>query len=381
VGFRFHQSFSIIPGLRLNVSKSGLSASIGGAPFTLNISNNGLMGTASIPGTGLSYRHQFVHPSEASSGGANHFPSADASGHSTPEVELVHSANTELLTSITLQGVKDLIQKASRQYNEVSKALELATDEETEAASRYDSWNNGYLLKWVFRKQFEKRRQISIDTSENVAKLNDQLHQSKIATHIEIEKDQADLFDQAVNEFTSLCSSQVIWDVWAHLHNDMVRQRTNAGESANRVKVRFDVSRSDLIDWDHSIPHLKNSKGGELYLYPCFVLYRAVGETFSLIELKDVRLDVRNITFVESNTIPSDARVTGRVWAKANRDGSRDKRFANNYEIPLVEYGELRVTSASGLNEEFYISNVEKLVNFVQAFTKFISSSATVVKT
>lgn len=59
MGWRFHRSFKVIPGLRLNVSKRGLSTSIGGAPFTLNVRPRGVTGTASLPGTGLSYRHQF----------------------------------------------------------------------------------------------------------------------------------------------------------------------------------------------------------------------------------------------------------------------------------------------------------------------------------
>ena len=58
MSWRFRQSFKIIPGLKLNLSKTGLSASIGGAPFTLNIGSRGVYGTASIPGTGISFRQR-----------------------------------------------------------------------------------------------------------------------------------------------------------------------------------------------------------------------------------------------------------------------------------------------------------------------------------
>src|SRR5579864_1151617 len=59
MGWRFRHSFKVIPGVRLNLSKSGLSASIGGAPFTMNVGPRGVIGTASLPGTGISYRHHF----------------------------------------------------------------------------------------------------------------------------------------------------------------------------------------------------------------------------------------------------------------------------------------------------------------------------------
>jgi hypothetical protein len=49
MGWRFRKSFTVIPGLKLNLSKSGLSASIGGAPFTLNVGPRGAMGGAGVP--------------------------------------------------------------------------------------------------------------------------------------------------------------------------------------------------------------------------------------------------------------------------------------------------------------------------------------------
>lgn len=52
MGFRFRKSFRVAPGIRLNVSKSGFSSSIGGKGVTYN--SKGRV-TASVPGTGVSY--------------------------------------------------------------------------------------------------------------------------------------------------------------------------------------------------------------------------------------------------------------------------------------------------------------------------------------
>lgn len=43
-GWRFRRSFTVIPGLKLNFSKNGLSASIGGSPFTINVGGTVLPG-------------------------------------------------------------------------------------------------------------------------------------------------------------------------------------------------------------------------------------------------------------------------------------------------------------------------------------------------
>jgi len=54
MAFRIRKSFKIAPGIRLNVSKSGLSTSIGGKGATVNLSKRGTKVTNSIPGTGIS---------------------------------------------------------------------------------------------------------------------------------------------------------------------------------------------------------------------------------------------------------------------------------------------------------------------------------------
>ena len=54
--FRFRKTFSILPGVRINLSKTGASTSLGGHGATVNIGKNGPNVTLGAPGTGLSYR-------------------------------------------------------------------------------------------------------------------------------------------------------------------------------------------------------------------------------------------------------------------------------------------------------------------------------------
>lgn len=56
MGFRFQKRISILPGVRINLSKSGVSGSVGGHGATLNVGGKNETVTLGIPGTGLSYR-------------------------------------------------------------------------------------------------------------------------------------------------------------------------------------------------------------------------------------------------------------------------------------------------------------------------------------
>jgi hypothetical protein len=120
MGWRFRTSFKVIPGLRLNLSRNGLSASIGGAPCTMNVGPRGVTGTASIPDTGISYREHFGLPQP---GHETPLPTTLPDGNelnpalplrlptmppSAAHIELVRSASTELLTSESLKELKNL---------------------------------------------------------------------------------------------------------------------------------------------------------------------------------------------------------------------------------------------------------------------------------
>ncbi|EYD75177.1 hypothetical protein Rumeso_03273 [Rubellimicrobium mesophilum DSM 19309] len=70
MGFRFQRSLRLAPGLRLNLSKSGVSATLGRPGASVNLSRRGVEGSAGLPGTGLSYRQRVAGRSGISVAGA-----------------------------------------------------------------------------------------------------------------------------------------------------------------------------------------------------------------------------------------------------------------------------------------------------------------------
>jgi Protein of unknown function (DUF4236) len=57
MGFRFRKIISVIPGVKVNLSKTGVSTSLGGHGATVNVGSTGKKTlTLGIPGSGLSYQ-------------------------------------------------------------------------------------------------------------------------------------------------------------------------------------------------------------------------------------------------------------------------------------------------------------------------------------
>lgn len=53
--WKFRKSIKIAPGIKINLSKSGLSTTVGKKGASVNLGKKGVRTTVSIPGTGISH--------------------------------------------------------------------------------------------------------------------------------------------------------------------------------------------------------------------------------------------------------------------------------------------------------------------------------------
>lgn len=76
---RFRKSIRLAPGVRINLSRSGVSTTFGGRGASVNIGKRGTRATVGIPGTGISFS-QLVGGGGGSGGGASNAGSAQGGG-------------------------------------------------------------------------------------------------------------------------------------------------------------------------------------------------------------------------------------------------------------------------------------------------------------
>jgi hypothetical protein len=169
----------------------------------------------------------------------------------------------------------------------------------------------------------------------------------------------------------ALARSQRIWKTLTIVATDRYRERTTALHSIQRRPVTVTLGSCDLIQSSWKIPRLSTAYGAEMFLYPAFVLYFVSPQAFALVDIHDVKLQFDPSSFIEEETVPTDAEFIKYTWKKANKDGSPDRRFAQNYQIPVLKYGDLRLTSHSGLSEAYMISNERLARGFAEAFFNY----------
>jgi hypothetical protein len=355
----------------------------------MNFGSRGLYGTASIPGTGISIRQRLSGerqprpfsasndiPNSPSSPGFPNRPQdfgsrGDSNSSSLTEIR---SASTELLTSESLKELKGILQMAYEEREEIGREVGDAKREKAYATARFDSWNKGFLFKRLLKKSFMNRKLDAETMTAKVTELEEQLRLTTISTQVELANEQAEPFFRMRDEFTALAECAAIWDIKAERATDKSRERTTASKAISRERVRFSLGTCDLIQWEQEVPHLQNATGGDIFLYPGFILYRASNMAFSVIDFHDVKIAASRFKFQEEDDVPADATIVGQTWAKTNKDGSRDKRFVGNHEIPIALYGDLALKSETGLWEEFQFSNPERLERFEKSWSFFVGS-------
>jgi hypothetical protein len=87
-------------------------------------------------------------------------------------------------------------------------------------------------------------------------------------------------------------------------------------------------------------------------------------EEFGIFDLKDINVLVNICSYIEEEHVPSDTEIISQTWKKSNKDGSRDKRFNGNYQIPVVKYGQVTFTSETGIDECYMFSNFAACFTF-----------------
>jgi hypothetical protein len=384
MGLRFRQSFKLFPGVRLNLSKSGISASFGAPGATLNIAPRRLRSTVGIPGTGLSYQTQHSFSSKRESPPkrprSDRAPAFNPNPNPSPPpaplywqaeaMREIGSASVEQLTSESLRELRNMIADARSQRSELEddlrQARALHLSQTSELARRQRS-----LFRYFYQRRIAELEAAIPETNAEIERLESWLD----ATHVEMNFETGDAAKKAyaslVRAFDVLRTSDRIWDVTSDRNTHRVLERTSASRMLVRTPAIVEFSTSDLVRFEGRPMRFQNVNGEDILIYPGMALMPRGDGAFALIDLREIQLESSAVQFIEEEAIPPDTEVVGQTWAKANKDGSPDLRFRDNYSIPVCLYGRLVFTSAAGIEEEYQFSNAKAAADFAKAFAAY----------
>lgn len=380
MGLRFRRSVRLFPGVRLNFSRSGVSTTVGVRGASMTLGQQGAHLNLGLPGTGLSYRTRISPPASKPLRVAEPAslwpepqrpPSRGGPGVAAiPGTEQeIRSADVTQLTSAGLNELKSLINAARQRKSELLHEHVITAE-----ALRRASGRLRFAESVIVRLATERWIPDLVNTANLAHDAHEDIKAQLDGCYVEVDFNlgtQARVsYANLVEAFERVTSCRRIWDITSRAGVDRVAARTTASTALTREPVIFEKVEPELVRTEFNVLRLGNANGRPLQIYPGFFMMREANGDFALIEFDEVDCRYAQSNFIEEEGAPADATQIDATWKYANKNGSRDMRFNNNYQIPVMQYGAFALSSRAGLAEAYMVSDFEKGASFARALTE-----------
>jgi len=192
----------------------------------------------------------------------------------------------------------------------------------------------------------------------------------------ELADDSADVFRTLHDAFDHLASARKLWHIPAEGKVHDSKYHAGADTLVNRELTTVRFSNPPFVKTNIPTPSLRVGTQ-TLYFFPDRVLIFDADEIGGL-AYDSLRIDISKTRFIETESVPNDARVVDQTWRYVNKKGGPDRRFSNNPVIPVAEYESVRLSSRSGLNEALMVSRVgsfSRIAEAVKRISHYLASA------
>jgi hypothetical protein len=228
----------------------------------------------------------------------------------------------------------------------------------------------GFILSSL-KKEIDKLNEYIINIESNLQKC-------KVLVDYNFDTENKKKYNNLIQHFNSLSKSKKIWDITSQTWNDGTKDRSHATSLIDRRESFFNIDSLDLIETNASMMFFKNKNGNDFYIGPSFLISFGGANDIKIVDIDDVSVEFGSTNFIETSAVPSDAKILSYTWKYMNKNGGPDKRYNDNYKIPLVNYAELEFKSNKiKLLEKYQISNIELTKKFVAIFKEYQSPKST----
>ena len=328
MGFRYRKSIRIGSAFRINMSKSGIGYSVGGKGYRFTKTSKGTARTtASIPGTGISYVKE---------------KGKKKAGQSVVQAEPqdnrydAQKIQNENLGDLIPEGMEQILSSARRVLMIHNVAL-WASIISLVIATAY-SW--AWIPAMVFAAIFVYCRTAG-----------------RIKLDYELESGAQPPADTSWEALEQIAASEKLWRISEASKVKNTKYSGGASTSLKRIKCKASSTAPfpfKLAAEDKAM--VFSSRHEKVAFFPDKLVVISRNKIGAQ-DYSTLTLSKTHSSFVEDEKVPKDAEVLGYTWKYVNASGGPDKRFSNNKQIPVCNYGKLSIVSTEGLNTVIMYSN------------------------
>ncbi|MDP1624177.1 MAG: DUF4236 domain-containing protein [bacterium] len=211
-------------------------------------------------------------------------------------------------------------------------------------------WATGIWVAWVTHQQ------------ENLARTT--------TLKYKLEEDSKAKFITVQNSFDLLSKSASIWRLTSRMATDDWKRNAGATSLIKRKRIRVGYMRPPFIHTRIKVYGLQLDSI-QLFFLPDLILVFQSGK-YSAINYTSLIVRFSTTRYIEEESVPSDSQIIDYTWRYVRKDGGPDRRFSNNRQIPITNYGYIELTSQTGLELHLQVSNLSYAQQFTNAILDYM---------
>lgn len=348
MGFRYRKSINLGGGFRINLSKSGVGYSWGTKGFRVGKTASGRTRTTySIPGTGISYVSE-SGGRRRQSGNQNQRRNQPLPRNTTPTPARQYQPTLDAQRNIESATIENF---QSAEFVNITSAIERTI--------KMNKWGTGLI--WCALLGILNPILLLIPVIGVILKI---VAHTKGAVHLEYDFDaeKEDEHNRRIGAWIILAEGDKEWQIITEAHNSNTKVNAGASRSLNRKPCEVKKGTPFYLKTNVDVIQVKLQK--ELLLILPDKVFIIRGSKVGAESYDKVQIQISSSNFVESDPVPKDAQIIRYTWQYVNKNGTPDRRFSNNRQLPVCLYGVVRLTSPSGINVEIQVSNIQKCRDF-----------------
>jgi hypothetical protein len=175
-------------------------------------------------------------------------------------------------------------------------------------------------------------------------------------------------YEQVLSTFEVLRSCRSSWRVLAS--GRVLDGRYNAGAAQTLERKTASLGNGGIkhVKCNIDVPWLA-AGANTFYFYPDRI-FIVSGKQVAVCTYQSLDVEARLTRFIESDGVPSDSNVVGHTWRFVNKNGTPDRRFKDNRQIPIAQYEELQLSSAQGIQELYQFSKAGAAASFATSLSQ-----------
>ena len=408
MAWNYRKRVKIAPGVHLNISKKGVSTTVGMRGASMTFGKNGTYVNTGIPGTGF-YSRQKIGGKQVTP--TNSFASTPGQPKQYSHGEYVMGfcacivgAIAMLIGGLSAGGflwwigfiffaIAGIGQFSNMQRTSTSGGDNIEDSKYIKAAREELNKSHTELEKRILQnfidcytlvdeideeegiieslKESGKNQELLPEHEQKLKEAKEKLNNIQYDVDLELSEEEKSSYEEFCQKFEILLTSDKVWRINSSERTSQIK--SSAQYSVTRSATSVGVGVFNYIKSQYDVPII-NDRTVQLYFYPKFLIAATSPSSFSVVPYSSVSLNGLRRRFNEDEALPADSKHLGYTWKYVNKSGGPDKRFADNKQIPVMEYGDLTIDYAAN-SSRFQFSNSDALIAFADSFAEIKTGS------